>query len=99
MNSMFITRCGIHSKHEGFCLKIRADYLKASAGIVCWIAFDDSRRSYQALGQRAQMAVWGTDIRGGLSKIAGDMTRRLDSASALPPNAQVATTATAAIGA
>ena len=60
------------------------DGREARTGIGAWIAFYNTRRPHQALGNRPPMAVWREGVIGLLDETAVDMTLRLDNASALP---------------
>jgi putative transposase len=84
MDNVFIERLWRSLKHEDIYLKGYAHGREAHAGIACWIAFYNTRRPHQALGQRTPMAVWGEGAIGGFANTAVDMTLRLDNAVALP---------------
>ena len=71
-------------KYEDIYLKGYADGREARAGIAAWIAFYNTRRPHQALGNRPPMAVWRAGVTGALGETAVDMTLRLDNAHALP---------------
>jgi putative transposase len=84
MDNVMIERLWRSLKHEDVYLKGYADGREARAGIAEWIAFYNTRRPHQALGNRAPMAVWRDGIAGELADTAVDMTLRLDNAGALP---------------
>jgi putative transposase len=81
MDNVFIERLWRSLKHEDVYLKGYADGREAKAGIGEWIAFYNSRRPHQALGNRAPMAVWREGMTGPLGDQAVDM---MDNARALP---------------
>ena len=84
MDNVFIERLWRSLKYEDIYLKGYADGREARAGIAAWIAFYNSRRPHQALGNRTPMAVWRAGVTGALDNSAVDMTLRLDNAGALP---------------
>ena len=84
MDNVFIERLWRSLKYEDVYLKGYADGREAKAGIADWIAFYNSRRPHQALGNRTPMAVWRDGVTGALGDKAVDMTLRLDNAGALP---------------
>ena len=84
MDNVFIERLWRSLKHEDIYLKGYADGHEARAGIAAWMAFYNTRRPHQALGDRAPMAVWRAGASGDLGEKAMDMTLRLDNAVALP---------------
>ena len=84
MDNVFIERLWRSLKHEDIYLKGYADGREAKIGIAAWIAFYNSRRPHQALGNRTPMAVWRDGTSGPLGERAVDMTLRLDNAGALP---------------
>jgi len=84
MDNVFIERLWRSLKHEDIYLKGYADGREARAGIASWIAFYNTRRPHQALGNRTPMAVWREEKIGALADMAVDMTLRLDNACALP---------------
>ena len=84
MDNVFIERLWRSLKYEDVYLKGYADGREARAGIAAWIAFYNSRRPHQALGNRTPMAVWRAGVTGALPGKAVDMTLRLDDAGALP---------------
>jgi putative transposase len=84
MDNVFIERLWRSLKHEDIYLKGYADGHEAKAGIAAWVAFYNTRRPHQALGNRAPMAVWREGVTGDLGNSAVDMTLRLDDAVALP---------------
>ncbi len=84
MDNVFIERLWRSLKHEDIYLKGYADGREAKAGIASWVAFYNTRRPHQALGNRAPMTVWRAGIFGELGDSAVDMTLRLDNAAALP---------------
>jgi putative transposase len=84
MDNVFIERLWRSLKHEDIYLKGYADGHEAKAGITAWLAFYNTRRPHQALGNRAPMAVWRAGIVGALGDAAVDMTLRLDNTVALP---------------
>ena len=84
MDNVFIERLWRSLKHEDIYLKGYADGREARAGIGAWIAFYNTRRPHQALGNRTPMAVWRDGVTGALGDTAMDMTLRLDNAGALP---------------
>jgi putative transposase len=57
MDNVFIERLWRSLKDEEVYLKGYADGREARAGIGAWIAFYNTRRSHQALGGQAPMAV------------------------------------------
>src|SRR5712691_9897265 len=87
MDNVFIERLWRSLKYEDIYLKGYADGREARAGIGAWIAFYNTRRPHQALGNRTPMAVWragtilGSSPRTPLEDNAVDM---MDNASALP---------------
>jgi len=81
MDNVFIERLWRSLKHEEVYLKGYADGREAKAGIASWIAFYNSRRPHQALGNRTPMAVWRQGTTGPLGVSAVDM---MDNARALP---------------
>jgi putative transposase len=87
MDNVFIERLWRSLKHEDVYLKGYADGREAKAGIGAWIAFYNTRRPHQALGNQAPMAVWRAGVSGDIGE-AVDMTllvpRSLDNAAALP---------------
>jgi putative transposase len=84
LDNVFIERLWRSLKHEEVYLKGYADGHEAKAGIASWLAFYNTRRPHQALGNRAPMAVWRAGVTGDLADTAVDMTLRLDNAVALP---------------
>jgi putative transposase len=78
MDNVFIERLWRSLKHEDIDLKAYADGREAKAGIGLWIAFYNTVRPHQALGNRSPMAVWSTN------GTAVDMPLRLDDAGASP---------------
>jgi putative transposase len=84
MDNVFIERLWRSLKYEDIYLKGYADGREARAGIGLWVAFYNSRRPHQALGNRVPMAVWREGVTGALGDTAVDMTLRLDNAGALP---------------
>jgi putative transposase len=84
MDNVFIERLWRSLKHEDIYLKGYADGHEAKAGVASWVAFYNTRRPHQALGNRAPMAVWREGVTGDLGDRAMDMTLRLDNAVALP---------------
>ena len=58
MDNVFIERLWRSLKHEDIYLKGYADGREAKIGIAAWIAFYNSRRPHQALGNRTPLAVW-----------------------------------------
>jgi len=81
---VFIERLWRSLKHEDVYLKGYADGHEAKAGVASWLAFYNTRRPHQALGNRAPMAVWRAGATGQLGETAVDMPLRLDNAAALP---------------
>jgi putative transposase len=81
MDNVFIERLWRSLKHEDIYLKGYADGREAKIGIAAWIAFYNSRRPHQALGNRTPMAVWRDGTSGPLGEQAVDM---MDNARALP---------------
>jgi putative transposase len=81
MDNVFIERLWRSLKHEDIYLKGYADGREAKIGIAAWIAFYNSRRPHQALGNRTPMAVWRDGTSGPLAEQAVDM---MDNARALP---------------
>ena len=92
MDNVFIERLWRSLKHEDIYLKGYADGREARAGIGAWIAFYNTRRPHQALGNRTPMAVWRAGVTGALDDQAVDMTlvlrTSLDNAGALPTSPQ-----------
>lgn len=88
MDNVFIERLWRSLKYEDIYLKGYADGREAKAGIAAWIAFYNSRRPHQALGNHTPMAVWRTAALGDSDASAVDMTLRLDKANALPKSPQ-----------
>jgi putative transposase len=92
MDNVFIERLWRSLKHEDIYLKGYADGREARAGIGAWIAFYNTRRPHQALGNRTPMAVWRAGVTGALDDRAVDMTlvlrTSLDNAGALPTSPQ-----------
>jgi putative transposase len=88
MDNVFIERLWRSLKYEDIYLKGYADGREARAGIAQWIAFYNTRRPHQALGNRTPMAVWRAGKFGALGEKAVDMTLRLDNACALPTGPQ-----------
>jgi putative transposase len=88
MDNVFIERLWRSLKHEDVYLKGYADGREAKAGIGEWIAFYNTRRPHQALGNRTPAAVWRDGVTGELGASAVDMTlvlrTSLDNAGALP---------------
>lgn len=81
MDNVFIERLWRSLKHEDIYLKGYADGREAKIGIAAWIAFYNSRRPHQALGNRTPLAVWRDGTSGSLGEQAVDM---MDNARALP---------------
>src|SRR5580765_6782980 len=92
MDNVFIERLWRSLKYEDIYLKGYADGREARAGIGAWIAFYNTRRPHQALGNRTPMAVWRAGVTGALGDRAVDMTlvlrTNLDNAGALPTSPQ-----------
>lgn len=92
MDNVFIERLWRSVKYEDIYLKGYADGHEAKAGIGSWIAFYNTRRPHQALGDRTPMAVWRAGVTGALGALAVDMTlvlrTSLDNAGALPTSPQ-----------
>jgi putative transposase len=92
MDNVFIERLWRSLKHEDVYLKGYADGREAKDGIGAWIAFYNTRRPHQALGNRTPMAVWRAGVTGPLDDRAVDMTlvlrTSLDNAGALPTSPQ-----------
>jgi putative transposase len=92
MDNVFIERLWRSLKHEDVYLKGYVDGHEARAGIAAWIAFYNTRRPHQALGNRMPMAVWRAGVTGELDNGAVDMTlvlrTSLDNAGALPTSPQ-----------
>ena len=84
MDNVFIERLWRSLKCEDIYLKDYAGGREAKVGIGLWIAFYNSRRPHQALGNRTPMAAWREGVTGALSDVAVDMTLRVDNAGALP---------------
>jgi putative transposase len=84
MDNVFIERLWRSLKYEDIYLKGYADGHEAKAGIASWLAFYNTRRPHQGLGNRAPMAVWRAGATGELGETAVDMSLRLDNAVALP---------------
>jgi putative transposase len=87
MDNVFIERLWRSLKYEDIYLKGYADGREARTGIAAWIAFYNTQRPHQALGNRPPMAVWREGATGEIGE-AVDMTllvpRSLDNAGALP---------------
>jgi putative transposase len=81
MDNVFIERLWRSLKHEDVYLKGYADGREAKRGIASWIAFYNSRRPHQALGNRTPMAVWCDGVIDAVGAEAVDM---MDNARALP---------------
>jgi len=81
MDNVFIERLWRSLKHEDIYLKGYADGREAKAGIGDWIAFYNSRRPHQALGNRTPMTLWREGTTGPLAENAVDM---MDNARAWP---------------
>jgi len=92
MDNVFIERLWRSLKYEDVYLKGYADGREARAGIGAWIAFYNTRRPHQALGNRMPMAVWRAGVTSALDDRAVDMTlvlrTSLDNAAALPTSPQ-----------
>jgi putative transposase len=92
MDNVFIERLWRSLKHEDIYLKGYADGREARAGIGAWIAFYNTRRPHQALGNRMPLAAWRAGVTGALDDRAVDMTlvlrTSLDNAGALPTSPQ-----------
>ena len=92
IDNVFIERLWRSLKYEDIYLKGYSDGHEARAGIAAWIAFYNTQRPHQALGNRAPMAVWRAGA-GGEIGAAVDMTllvpRSLDNARALPTYPQL----------
>ncbi len=84
MDNVFIERLWRSLKHEEIYLKGYADGREAKVGIGQWVAFYNTGRPHQALGNKTPMAVWREGVTGAVSETAVDMTLRLDNANALP---------------
>jgi putative transposase len=84
MDNVFIERLWRSLKYEDVYLKGYADGREARTGIAAWVAFYNTRRPHQALGNRTPMAIWRDGVTGALNDTAVDMTLRLDNARALP---------------
>ena len=88
MDNVFIEWLWRSLKHEDVYLKGYAEGREARAGIGAWMAFYNTQRPHQALGNRAPMAVWRAGVAGDLDNRAVDMTlvprTSLDNAGALP---------------
>jgi putative transposase len=84
MDNVFIERLWRGLKREDIYLKGYADGREARAGIGLWMAFYNSHRPHQGLGNRTPMAVWREGVTGAVGERAVDMTLRLDNAGALP---------------
>ena len=84
LDNVFIERLWRSLKHEDIYLKGYADGREAKAGIAAWVAFYNTRRPHQALGDRAPMVVSRAGVTGALGETAVDMTLCLDNAAALP---------------
>src|SRR6059058_4842698 len=73
MDNVFIERLWRSLKHEDIYLKGYADGREAKAGIGDWIAFYNSRRPHQALGNRTPMTLWREGTTGPLAENAVDI--------------------------
>ena len=58
MDNVFIERLWRSLKHEDIYLRAYADGREARAGIAAWVAFYNTERFHQALGNRTPMLVW-----------------------------------------
>jgi putative transposase len=81
MDNVFIERLWRSLKHEDIYLKGYADGREAKRGIASSIAFYNSRRPHQALGNRTPMAVW---YDGGVDAIGAQAVDMVHNARALP---------------
>ena len=88
LDNVFIEGLWRSLTHEDIHLKGYADGHEAKARIASWLAFYNTRRPHQALGNLAPMAAWRASVIGTLGKTAVDMTLRLDNAVALPTYSQ-----------
>ena len=88
MDNVFIERLWRSLKYEDVYLKGYADGREARTGIGSWIAFYNTGRPHQALGNRVPLAVWREGVTGALGGNAVDMTLRLDDALASPTGPQ-----------
>ena len=79
MDNVFIER--LWRSLKDIYLKGYADGREAKIGIAAWIAFYNSRRPHQALGNRTPLAVWRDGTSGPFGEQAVDM---MDNARALP---------------
>jgi putative transposase len=68
MDNVFIERLWRSLKHEDIYLKGYADGREARAGAAAWIAFYNTRRPHQALGDQTPMAVWRAGVSGNLGE-------------------------------
>jgi putative transposase len=84
LDNVFIERLWRSLKYEDVYLKGYADGCEARAGIASWIGFYNGRRPHQAPAGRTPMAVWREGVGATLAGNAGDMTLRLDDATASP---------------
>jgi putative transposase len=84
LDKVFIERLWRSLKHEDIYLKGYGDGHEAKAGIASWLAFYNTRRPHQALGNRAPIAVWRAGITCEVGETAVDLSLRLDNAVALP---------------
>jgi putative transposase len=84
LDNVFIERLWRSLKHEDIYLKGYADGHEAKAGIAAWVAFYNTRRPHQALGNRTPIAIWRAGVSVELGETAVDMSRCLDNAVALP---------------
>ena len=64
MDNVFIERLWRSWKYEDIYLKGYADGREARAGIGLWMAFHNSLRPHQALGNRTPMAAWREGVTG-----------------------------------
>ena len=88
MDNVFIERLWRSLKYEDIYLKGYADGREAKAGIAECIAFYNTTRPHQELGDRKPMAVWRDGINCEKTGTAVDMALRLDKARALPTSPQ-----------
>jgi putative transposase len=88
MDNVFIERLWRSLKYEDVYLKGYADGREARAGIGAWVAFYNTGRPHQALGNQAPLVVWREGVTGALGGNAVDMTLRLDDAAASPTGPQ-----------
>ena len=98
MDTVFVERLWRSLKHEDVRLRASADGREARAGIAAWIAFYNTQRFYQVLGNRTPMRVWRDGMAAAAATGAGAV-EMMDNAAALTTSPQrQQTTASLAAG-